>query len=68
MYLFQIRVLVLQRQLPIQADLTINCLRFEASIECLRAVFESDGDVQYAPSYDPSANPQCHRIALHVSG
>ena len=56
-----------KRQLPIQADLIINCLRMEASIERQRAVFEIDDDVPHVPSYDPLANPQSLRIATHVS-
>ena len=54
-------------QLPIQADLIINCLRMEASIERQSAVFEIDDDVPHVPSYDPLANPQSRRIATHVS-
>ena len=56
-----------KRQLPILADLIINCLRMEASIERQRAVFEIDDDVPHVPSYDPLANPQSRRIATHVS-
>ena len=39
LYESQIRVLVPKRQPPIQADLIINRLRMEASIERERAVF-----------------------------
>ena len=67
LYVSQIRVLVPKRQLPIQADLIINRLRMEASIERQRAVFEIDDDVPHVPSYDPLANPQSRRIATHVS-
>ena len=67
LYVFQIRVLVPKRQLPIQADLIINRLGMEASIERQRAVFEIDDDVPHVPSYDPLANPQSRRIATHVS-
>ena len=56
-----------KRQLPVQADLIINCLRMEASIERQLAVFEIDDDVPHVPSYDPLANPQSRRIATHVS-
>ena len=56
-----------KRQLPIQADLIINRLRLEASIERQRAVFEIDDDVPHVPSCDPLANPQSRRIATHVS-
>ena len=46
-----------KRQLPIQADLIINRIRMEASIERQRAVLEIDDDVPHVPSYDPLANP-----------
>ena len=54
-------------QLPIQADLIINRLGMEASIERQRAVFEIDDDVPHVPSYDPLANPQSLRLATHNS-
>ena len=50
-----------------QADLIINRLRMEASVERQRAVFEIDDDVPHVPSYDPLANPQSRRTATHVS-
>ena len=56
-----------KRQLPIQADLIINRLRMEASIERQRAVFEIDDDLPHVPSYDPLASPQSRRIATHLS-
>ena len=56
-----------KRQLPIQADLIINRLHWEAMVERQRAVFEIDDDVPHVPSYDPQANPQSRRIATHVS-
>ncbi len=67
LYVFQIRVLVPKRQLPIQADLIISRLRHEASIERQHAVFEIDDDVPHVASYDPLTNPQSHRIATYVS-
>ena len=54
-------------QLPNQADLIINRLRLEASIERQRAVFEIDDDVPHVSSYDPLANPQSRCIATHIS-
>ena len=42
-----------KRQLPIQADLIINRLRMEASIERQRAVFEIDDDA-------PTCRPTTH--------
>jgi len=67
LYVFQIRVLVPKRQLPIQADLIINRLRWEAMVERQHAAVDNDDDVPHAPSYDPLANPQSRRIATHVS-
>ena len=67
LYVSQIRVLVPKRQLPIQADLIINRLRMEASIERQRAVLKIDDDLPYVPSYDPLASHQSRRIATHVS-
>ena len=56
-----------KRQLPIQADLIINHLRMEASIERQHAVSEIDDDLPHVPSYDGLASPQSRRIATHVS-
>ena len=58
---------MLKCQLPIQADLIINRLCMEASIERQSAVFEIDDDLPYVPSYDPLASPQSRRIAIHIS-
>ena len=54
-------------QLPIQADLIINRLGMEASIERQRAVFEIDDNAPHVPSHDPLANPQSLRLATHIS-
>ena len=51
MYTDKYRFSVPKRQLPIQADLIINRLRMEASIERQRAVFEIDDD---APTCRPT--------------
>ena len=67
LYVSQIRVLVPKRQLPIQADLIINRLGMEASIERQRAVFEINDNAPHVPSYDPLAKPQSHRLATHIS-
>jgi hypothetical protein len=56
-----------KRQPSIQADLIINRLRMEASIERQRGVFEIDDDAPHVPSYDPLANPQSRRVATHIS-
>ncbi|QNJ17227.1 hypothetical protein SynA1840_01689 [Synechococcus sp. A18-40] len=56
-----------KRKLPIQADLIINRLGMEASIERQRAVFEIDDNAPHVPSYDPLANPQSLRLATHFS-
>ena len=47
-----------KRQLPIQADLIINRLGMEASIERQRAVFEIDDNAPHVPSYDPLEIPK----------
>ena len=60
-------MLVPKRQLPIQADLIINRLRWEAMIERQHAAFDNDDDVPHAPSYDPLANPHSRRTPVHVS-
>ena len=67
MYTDKYRFSVPKRQLPIQADLIINRLRLEASIERQRAVFEINDNAPHVPSYDPLANPQSHRLATHIS-
>ena len=56
-----------KRQLPLQADLIINRLRWEAMVERQHAAFDNDDDVSNAPSYDPLANPQSRRTPVHVS-
>ena len=56
-----------KRQLPMQADLIINRLRMEASVERQRAVSEIDDDLPHVPSFDPLASPQSRRIPTHVS-
>ena len=56
-----------KRQLPIQADLIINRLRWEAMVERQYAAFDNDDDVPNAPCYDPLANPQSRRTPVHVS-
>ena len=43
LFVFQIRVLVPKRQLPIQADLIINRLRLEASIELQHPAVDDNG-------------------------
>ena len=56
-----------KRQLPLQADLIINRLRWESVVERQRAVFDIDDDAPRMPSADPMSNPQSRRIAVHVS-
>ena len=60
-------MLVPKRQLPIQADLIINRLRWEEMIARQHAAFVNDDDVPYAASYDPLANPQSLRTPVYVS-
>ena len=56
-----------KHQLPLQAKLTINRLRTEGMIERKCEAFEIDDDMPNVPSYDPLANPQSRRTAVHVS-
>ena len=56
-----------KRQLPLQAGLIINRLRWEAMVERQHAAFDNDDDVPNAPSYDPLANPQSRCTPVQVS-
>ena len=56
-----------KHQLSLQAELTINRLRMEGMIERQCEAFEIDDDMPNVPSYDPLANPQSRRTAIHVS-
>ena len=52
-----------KRQLPLQADLIINRLRWEAMVDA----FDVDDDAPHVPSTDPLSNPQSRRKPIHVS-
>ena len=56
-----------KRQLPIQADLIINRLRWEAMVDRQLDAFDVDDDALHVPSVDPMSNPQSHRKPVHVS-
>ena len=56
-----------KRQLPIQADLIINRLRWEAMVDRQLDAFDVDDDAPHVPSADPMSNPQSRRTAIHVS-
>ena len=56
-----------KRQLPLQADLIINRLRWKAMVDRQRDAFDVDDDVTYVPSPDPLSNPQSRRTPVHVS-
>ena len=56
-----------KRQLPLQADLIINRLRWEAMVERQHATFDNNDDVPNTPSYDPLAKPQSRCTPVHVS-
>ena len=56
-----------KRQLPLQADLIINRLRWEAMVDRQRNAFDVDDDAPHVPSTDPLSNPQSRRTAVHVS-
>ena len=54
-----------KRQLPLQAGLIINRLRWEAMVD--RQVDAFDVDAPHVPSVDPMSNPQSRRKPIHVS-
>ena len=56
-----------KRQLPIQADLIINRLRWEAMVDRQLDAFDVDDDAPHVPSTDPLSNPQSRRKPVHVS-
>ena len=56
-----------KRQLPLQADLIINLLRWEAMVDRQRDAFDVDDDAPHVPSTDPLSNPQSRRTEVHVS-
>ena len=56
-----------KRQLPIEAELIINRLRWEAMVDHQRDAFDIDDDAPHAPSADPMSNPQSRRKPIHVS-
>jgi len=67
-YLQQKRKLfVPKRQLTIQADLIINCLRWEALVDRQLDAFDVDNDAPHVPSTEPLSNPQSRRKPVHVS-
>ena len=55
-----------KRQLPLQTDLIINRLRWEAMVDQQLDVFDVDDDSPHVPSTDPLSNPQSRRTAVHV--
>ena len=46
-----------KRQLPIQADLIINRLRWEAMVDPQLDAFDVDDDAPHVPSTDPPEQP-----------
>ena len=56
-----------KRQLPLQADLIINRLRWEAMVDRQRDAFDVDDDATRVPSTDPLSNPQSRCTPVHVS-
>ena len=56
-----------KRQLPLQADLIINRLRWEAMVDRQREAFDVDDDAPHVPSADPLSNPQSRHLPVHVS-
>ena len=66
-YIDKYRFSVPKRQLPIQADLIINRLRWEAMVDRQREAFDVDNDAPHVPSTNPMSNPQSRRTPVHVS-
>ena len=56
-----------KRQLPLQADLIINRLRWEAMVDRQLDAFDVDDDAPHVPSTDPLSNPQSRCEPIHVS-
>ena len=52
-----IPISVPKRQLPLQADLIINRLRWEAIVDRQLDAFDVDDDAPHVPSTDPLSNP-----------
>ena len=66
-YIAKYRFSVPKRQLPLQADLIINRLRWEAMVDRQREAFDVDNDAPHVPSTNPMSNPQSRRTSVHVS-
>ena len=56
-----------KRQLPIEADLIINRLRWEAMVDRQREAFDVDDDAPHVPSADPMSYPQSRNTPVHAS-
>ena len=56
-----------KRQLPLQADLIINRLRWEAMVDRQLDAFDVDDYAPHVPSTDPLSNPQSRRKPIHIS-
>ena len=56
-----------KRQLPLQADLIINRLRWEAMVDRQLDAFDVDDDAPHVPSTDRLINPQSSRMPIHIS-
>ena len=56
-----------KRQLPLQAGLIINRLRWEAMVDRQLDAFDVDEDAPHVPSADPMSNPQSRCKPVHVS-
>ena len=67
MYIHKHKYSVPKRQLPLQADLIINRLRWEAMVDRQVDAFDVDDDAPHVPSADPMSNPQSRRKPIHVS-
>ena len=56
-----------KRQLPLQADLIINRLRWGAMVDRQLDAIDVDDYTPHVPLTDPMSNPQSRRKPVHVS-
>ena len=56
-----------KRQLPIQADLINNRLRWEAMVDRQREAFDVDDDAPHVPSKDQMGNTQSRLTPVNIS-
>jgi hypothetical protein len=67
-YTDKFRFSVPKRQLPLQADLIINRLRWESVVKRQHAVFDNYEDIPNRPQCDPLSKTQSRRLAAPADG